>query len=33
MNITGISIINFKSNPQREREMARLRELERQRQA
>jgi len=33
MNITRISIINFQSNPQREREMARLRELERQRQA
>ena len=33
MNITRISTINFQSNPHREREMARLRELERQRQA
>ena len=33
MNITKISNIMFQSNPQREREMARLRELERQRQA
>ena len=33
MNITKISMITFQSNPQREREMARLRELERQRQA
>ena len=32
MNISQISIINFQSNPQREREMERLRELERQRQ-
>ena len=33
MNITQIANFTFKSNPQREREMARLRELERQRQA
>jgi hypothetical protein len=33
MNITRISNLMFQSNPHREREMARLRELERQRQA
>ncbi len=33
MNITRISTTMFQSNPHREREMARLRELERQRQA
>ena len=33
MNITKISMITFQSNPEREREMARLRELERQRKA